>query len=344
MYTSIDLNQKNYPIQKIVPFDEQYISRKIFDNITKSCTFPPLAIEEINSELWCYSYDGYGKVTFKDGSVYTGGTKFGVLTNEKDKSRPCEILFSDGAKYIGEIRDNVLCGQGKIIFPSGNKYEGGISYGLRHGHGIYRDSNGLIYEGDFIHGIKEGYGRLKKGSITYEGTFHNGMMEGYGRMSWDNGDQYEGEFKNNRINGVGTMFWAGLGEKYTGQWKDNKENGFGIYIWYEKNSNSRSLRNRYIGYWINGVREGYGVFFYSNDTKYEGFWENNEKNGFGVFRFKNGTSYIGDFVQDRMINYLTEGIVRLNLDDGNYYDYDDSLDPKNKWSNLNVTTQMANYF
>ena len=342
MYTSIDLNQKNYPIQKIVPFDEQYISRKIFDNITKSCTFPPLAIEEINSELWCYSYDGYGKVTFKDGSVYTGGTKFGVLTNEKDKSRPCEILFSDGAKYIGEIRDNVLCGQGKIIFPSGNKYEGGISYGLRHGHGIYRDSNGLIYEGDFIHGIKEGYGRLKKGSITYEGTFHNGMMEGYGRMSWDNGDQYEGEFKNNRINGVGTMFWAGLGEKYTGQWKDNKENGFGIYIWYEKNSNSRSLRNRYIGYWINGVREGYGVFFYSNDTKYEGFWENNEKNGFGVFRFKNGTSYIGDFVQDRMINYLTEGIVRLNLDDGNYYDYDDSLDPKNKWSNLNVTNQATN--
>ena len=335
MYTSIDLNQKNYPIQKIVPFDEQYISRKIFDNITKSCTFPPIAIEEINSELWCYSYDGYGKVTFKDGSVYTGGTKFGILTNEIDKSRPCEILFSDGEKYIGEIKDNILSGEGKIIFPSGNKYEGEISYGLRHGHGIYRDSNGLIYEGEFVHGIKEGYGRLKKGSITYEGTFHNGLMEGYGRLSWDNGDQYEGEFKNNKINGVGTMYWAGLGEKYTGQWKDNKENGFGIYIWYEKNSNSKSLRNRYIGYWINGVREGYGVFFYSNDTKYEGFWENNEKNGFGVFRFKNGTTYIGDFVQDRMTNYLTEGIVRLNLDDGNYYDYDDSLDPKHKWSSYN---------
>ena len=342
MHTSTDLNQKNYPIQKIVPFDEQYISRKIFDNITKSCTFPPLAIEEINSELWCYSYNGYGKVTFKDGSVYTGGTKYGILTNEIDKSRPCEILFSDGEKYIGEIRDNVLCGEGKIIFPSGNKYEGGISYGLRHGHGIYRDSNGLIYEGEFVHGIKEGYGRLKKGSITYEGTFHNGMMEGYGRMSWDNGDQYEGEFKNNKINGVGTMYWADLGEKYTGQWKDNKENGFGIYIWYEKNSNSKSLRNRYIGYWINGVREGYGVFFYSNDTKYEGFWENNEKNGFGVFRFKNGTSYIGDFVQDRMVNYLTEGIVRLNLDEGNYFDYDDSLDRKTKRGNYNITSQEEN--
>ena len=335
MYT--ELNQKNYPLQKIIPFNEQYISRNIFDHITKACTFPPIAIEEINSELWCYSYDGYGKVTFKDGSVYTGGTKFGILTNEIDKTRPCEILFSDGEKYIGEISNNILCGKGQIIFPSGNKYEGGISYGLRHGHGVYRDSNGLIYEGEFVHGVKEGYGRLKKGPITYEGTFHNGMMEGYGRLSWDNGDQYEGEFKNNKINGVGTMLWAQLGEKYTGQWKDNKENGFGIYIWYEKNSNSKSLRNRYIGYWINGVREGYGVFFYSNDTKYEGFWENNEKNGFGVFRFKNGTSYIGDFVQDRMINYLTEGIVRLNLDEGNYYDYDDSLDPKSRRYNLNTT-------
>ena len=332
---SIDLNQKNFPLQKIIPFDEQYISRDIFNYITKSCTFPPIAIEEMNSELWCYSYDGYGKVTFKDGSVYTGGAKFGILTNEIDKSRPCEINFSDGTKYIGEVRNNILVGKGKITFPSGSKYEGGISYGLRHGNGIYRDENGLLYEGEFVHGVKEGYGRMKKGNITYEGTFHNGAIDGYGRLTWDNGDQYEGEFKNNKINGVGTMYWASLGEKFTGQWKDNKENGFGIYIWYEKNSNSKTLRNRYIGYWINGVREGYGVFFYSNDTKYEGFWENNEKNGFGVFRFKNGTEYIGDFLQDRMINYLTEGIVKLNQGDGNYFDYDDSLDPKHKRMNYN---------
>ena len=330
-----DLNQKNFPLQKIISFDEQYISRDIFDYITKSCTFPPIAIEEMNSELWCYSYDGYGKVTFKDGSIYTGGAKFGILTNEIDKSRPCEISFSDGTKYIGEVRNNILTGKGKITFPSGNKYEGGISFGLRHGNGIYRDGNGLLYEGEFVHGVKEGYGRMKKGNITYEGTFHNGAIDGYGRLTWDNGDQYEGEFKNNKINGVGTMYWASLGEKFTGQWKDNKENGFGIYIWYEKNSNSKTLRNRYIGYWINGVREGYGVFFYSNDTKYEGFWENNEKNGFGVFRFKNGTEYIGDFLQDRMINYLTEGIVKLNQGDGNYFDYDDSLDPKNKRMNYN---------
>ena len=332
----VTLNQKNFPLQKIISFDEQYISRDIFNYITKSCTFPPIAIEEVNSELWCYSYDGYGKVTFKDGSVYTGGAKFGILTNEIDKTRPCEIAFSDGTKYIGEIRNNILTGNGKIIFPSGNKYEGGISYGLRHGNGIYRDQNGLIYEGEFVHGIKEGYGRMKKGNITYEGTFHNGAIDGYGRLTWDNGDQYEGEFKNNKINGVGTMYWASLGEKFTGQWKDNKENGFGIYIWYEKNSNSKTLRNRYIGYWINGVREGYGVFFYSNDTKYEGFWGNNEKNGFGVFRFKNGTEYIGDFLQDRMINYLTEGIVKLNQGDGNYFDYDDSLDKKkDRRTNLN---------
>ena len=336
-----DLNQKNFPLQKIIPFDEQYISRDIFDYITKSCTFPPIAIEEMNSELWCYSYNGYGKVTFKDGSIYTGGAKFGILTNEIDKSRPCEILFSDGTKYIGEVKNNILTGKGKITFPSGNKYEGNISYGLRHGNGIYRDSNGLIYEGEFTHGIKEGYGRMKKGNITYEGTFHNGEIDGYGRLTWDNGDQYEGEFKNNKINGVGTMYWASLGEKFTGQWKDNKENGFGIYIWYEKNSNSKSLRNRYIGYWINGVREGYGVFFYSNDTKYEGFWENNEKNGFGVFRFKNGTEYIGDFLQDRMINYLTEGIVKLNQGDGNYFDYDDSLEPKNRRLNFNNNNNGA---
>ena len=337
MTSTIDFNQKNFPIQKIIPFGEQYISREMFNYLTKSCTFPPIAIEEINSDLWCYSYDGYGKVTFKDGSVYTGGTKFGILTNEIDKSRPCEILFSDGEKYVGEVKDNILTGKAKVTFPSGNKYEGGISCGLRHGKGVYRDVDGLIFEGEYKYGVKEGYGRMKRGNITYEGTFHNNAIEGYGRLSWDNGNQYEGEFKNNKLNGVGTMYWASLGEKYTGQWKDNKENGFGIYIWYEKNSNSKSLRNRYIGYWIDGVREGYGVFFYSNDTKYEGFWEKNEKNGFGVFRFKNGTEYIGEFVQDRMINYLTEGIVKLNQDDVNYFDYDEKLDGKKKY-NLYTTT------
>ena len=105
--------------------------------------------------------------------------------------------------------------------------------------------------------------------------------------------------------------------------------------------NSKSLRNRYIGYWINGVREGYEVFFYSNDTKYEGCWNNNEKKGFGVFRFKNGTEYIGDFLQDRMINYLTEGFVKLNQGDGNYFDYDDSLEPKNRRLNFNNNNNGA---
>ena len=327
---AIDLNQQNFPLQKIIPFNQQYISSDIFKSITKGCTFPPIAIEEIDSDLWCYSYDGYGKVFFKDGSIYTGGAKFGILTNEIDKTRPCTINFSNGTFYKGEINNNILNGHGEIKFPSGSTYVGEIKNGLRHGFGVYKDVNGLIYEGEFCNGYKEGKGKLVKNNIKYEGTFHNGHIHGYGRLTWNNGDQYEGEFENDKINGVGTMYWATLGEKYTGQWKNNKENGFGIYIWYENTINSKTLRNRYIGYWINGVREGYGVFFYSNDTKYEGFWEHNAKNGFGVFRFKNGTEYIGDFLQDRMINYLTEGIVKLNKGDGNYFDYDDELDDKTK--------------
>ena len=51
MYTSKEFNQKNYPLQKIIPFNEQYISRNIFDHITKACTFPPIAIEEIKIVL-----------------------------------------------------------------------------------------------------------------------------------------------------------------------------------------------------------------------------------------------------------------------------------------------------
>ena len=310
---------KQLTIQKIIDFNTRSVPKQIFDSLISSTTLPPTAIEEKNSEIWTYSYLGYGKVTFKDGSTYTGSAKYGILETEKNKE--CDIDFSDGTKYKGQIKNNQLTGKGSYNFPSGAIYEGEILNGLRHGYGKYKSKDGITYEGEWKDGKKEGNGIIVKDDMTYEGSFSKGVINGYGKLYWSNGNIYEGNFDKNLINGNGTMIWMDSNQKYTGQWNNNLQNGFGIHIWYD--NNLKGLRNRYVGQWKNGLRNGYGVFFYANGCKYEGFWENNLKSGFGIYRFKNGSEYIGRFELDRMMDYQNEGIVEVTKDKNEYFSHSD---------------------
>ena len=90
------------PITSQVPFNTQYIACQVINDIIKTTTFPIEAIEEENSELWCYTYNGYGKMSFSDGSILTGRIVNGVLSTEGDQ-RGSSITFPNGTKYEGEI-------------------------------------------------------------------------------------------------------------------------------------------------------------------------------------------------------------------------------------------------
>ncbi len=180
------------PISEKVPFNTEYISNHIINDIVKSTTFPIQAIEEENSELWTNTYNGYGKMTFQEGGVLTGRIKYGVLSTEGDQ-RVCTITFPNGTLYEGEIKDNQIIGKGSYTFPSGAKYTGEILYGLRHGHGLYTSADGIMYEGDWYKGRKQGIGKLIKGDMAYEGEFKDGLIEGVGKLYWNNGNLYEGE-------------------------------------------------------------------------------------------------------------------------------------------------------
>ena len=333
------------PLQKIVEFNTPYIPKSLFDCIIESTTIPHIAIEEKNSELWEYTYNGYGKVRLKDGSTITTGAKFGILTTDptnKD-NQACQIDFSNGTNYVGEIKDNELQGKGTYKFPSGSTYTGDIKFGLRNGFGTYTSSDGIIYEGEWINGRKEGKGKIIKGDITFEGTFKNGLIDGSGKLYWSNGNMYEGEFKDNVICGNGTFVWVDSNEKYTGEWKNNKPEGLGIHVWYEAAKMSKNLRNRYVGMWKEGKRNGYGVFFYSDGTKYEGFWKDDLKSGFGIYRFKNGMEYVGKFYFDRMINYNNEGIIDLKNENNEYFSGNNyQVDEKAKKKNFPFMNKNSN--
>ena len=47
-----------------------------------------------------------------------------------------KLVFSDGARYEGEIKSGTMHGYGVYIFSNGDKYEGQFSSGSMHGYGV----------------------------------------------------------------------------------------------------------------------------------------------------------------------------------------------------------------
>ncbi len=281
--------------------DDNYLSYNILKEILKECRIPKKIIEEKNSELFYETLTGKGNLTFINNMKYHGSMKNGLLESGPANEK-CQIIFSDGTKYEGEIHQNKITGQGRYIFPSGSTYEGSLLNGLRHGTGKYVSPDGITYEGEWKNGLKDGKGIMKRDTMTYEGDWKEGRINGQGKIRWANGNLYDGHFKLNHIDGNGFMIWYDLLEKYIGKWKDDKQNGFGINIWYEPKGEMKEMRNRYVGEWEDGIKQGYGIFFYSNGAIYEGEWKNNMKHGFGVMIFEDGKKYVGRFEEDRIID------------------------------------------
>ena len=55
-----------------------------------------------------------------------------------------------GYKYLGEMQDEKMQGQGKIEFSTGDSYEGSCANDFQEGKGIYTWKNLDTYTGDFV--------------------------------------------------------------------------------------------------------------------------------------------------------------------------------------------------
>lgn len=77
----------------------------------------------------------------------------------------CQKLPNDSKRfevdhyYEGEFSgESTYGGEGVVIFPNGDRYEGGLKNNVYHGHGIYYFSDGTKYDVSFKNGKKVGKG------------------------------------------------------------------------------------------------------------------------------------------------------------------------------------------
>ena len=144
-----------------------------------------------------------------------------------------EIIYPNGDKYIGEYKNNMRNGKGKIYYNQKNEnnrysYEGDWKDDLFDGKGILKYNNNDVHIGEWKSGIMEGKGTLilNNGDV-YKGDIKNGMKEGKGIYTYSNLNRYEGEMKNNYFDGEG-IFYSNNGDKYIGEFKVNQAEGKGV--------------------------------------------------------------------------------------------------------------------
>ena len=312
------LNNNNTSTKRLKQ-NEKFIPYSLIKDSILETNLAKETIEENSTNLFYETLSGKGKLFLKNGFLYYGPVKYGILTSENTDEQ-CEIKFPDGTIYVGEIKDNEITGTGKYYFPTGAIYSGELLSGLRHGYGIFESPNeGLIYEGNWKKGLKNGIGKMTKKGCIYEGNWKDGFINGRGKLTWASGNIYKGDFVKGKLNGDGYMIWYNENKKYTGHWENNLQNGYGIQIWYEGKGEHKFLFNRYIGEWKNGKRNGYGIFYYSNGAKYEGTWKDDNKDGFGIFTFHEGKKFKGLFKDDHFCgniqNQISESAVLKYLND-----------------------------
>lgn len=115
---------------------------------------------------------GYGKIVFKDNSVYIGNINNNLLNGYGT----CQ--YANGSIYEGNWKDGVRDGKGKLYFCGGEVYFGNFEIDEINGKGMYTYNDGSYYEGDFKFGKRVGNGILYNCNkhILYSGEWRDDIQ------------------------------------------------------------------------------------------------------------------------------------------------------------------------
>jgi hypothetical protein len=145
------------------------------------------------------------------------------------------VTYKDGSKFEGHFRGGKRQGQGKLIAADGKTvaYEGEWKDDKRNGKGQsyehYSDKDDKMfikYNGLWVNDVKQGAGVAwiyKNGEEIKrcEGNFENGRMtDADAKVFFHNGDKYRGGVVNDHFSGQGTYTFASGGEQ-RGLWAND---------------------------------------------------------------------------------------------------------------------------
>ena len=115
-----------------------------------------------------------------------------------------------------------------------NLYMGEWKNGVPHGDGRMRTSSGHSYSGQYHEGVFQGEGTyvFPSGNV-YIGSFNGGKFEGYGKMIFSGGSYYMGNWKSGHMSGLGMHVMGEspeFSDVYLGNYNNDKKNGLGLYV------------------------------------------------------------------------------------------------------------------
>lgn len=257
----------------------------------------------------------------------------------------------DGMNYIGMWSDDKPDLVGIFNYSDGDKYIGQLKNGEFSGIGAYIWADGSIHYGDYDTGVASIGGLMSHiEGDTYIGGYDNDEFHGQGTFVFPDGEKIVGEFKAGNI-------WEGtqysdkgkvLGTFRNGEWCEdcrdlNSGNASrlrpgtisridyvdGVYTGTLKNGIPDGVGvyrgpkcGDYIGQWKNGAMRGDGIFLFCDGSTFAGKFENNYPNGFGVSWSPEGWTYFGTQKDNKRHG---EGIA--TFEDGDRYvgEYNDGV-------------------
>jgi len=81
-----------------------------------------------------------------------------VCAYQKKMKGNRRILYRNGDKYFGKMKDVFRHGYGNYIFKNGDSYRGNYFNNIKEGKGIYFFKCGDRYNGEFLKDLKHGKG------------------------------------------------------------------------------------------------------------------------------------------------------------------------------------------
>jgi hypothetical protein len=86
------------------------------------------------------------------------------------------IIYSNGDRYVGEVRDGLPDGEGTVVSSNGDMFAGEWRNGTPHGRGHLLWANGEVYVGTWKNGNKHGKGAYCIDDEVYEVEYDNGTL------------------------------------------------------------------------------------------------------------------------------------------------------------------------